>query len=68
MNLYINAVTYACLVQNILVWFNLLTMVRILGVQSIQQYCRNDSQEKRTKTMQGKILTAPCQIIFRQWG
>ena len=72
MNLNIDVVAYDCLVQNILdIWFNLLAMVRIVSVQwtlSIQLYCRYDLQEKRPKTLQGKKMTASCQIIFRQWG
>ena len=35
MNLCINVVTYDCLVQNILNWFNLLAMVWIVGVHLI---------------------------------
>ena len=32
MNLFMNVVNNDCLVQNILDWFNLLAMVRIVGV------------------------------------
>ena len=35
MNLYINVVTIDCFVQDILDWFNLLAMVRIVGVHLI---------------------------------